>query len=234
MHWLEADLPVNGDAPSSAEAALVTLVVADRTVMEKIMDQPVGDNFLETFLIQMNLDGTDAEKTDLSLEFLNGIPGEGIAVNSRQENTAALYTMYGGFLFLGVFLGLLFLLATALIIYYKQISEGYEDQRRYQILRQVGMTDREIRASIRSQILMVFFLPLGMAGIHTAAAYPMVTKPADVVPADEHRPLYAVHGGDTGGVLCRVRPGVSLPRPGPMDASWEKSTAVYDGTAMRK
>lgn len=154
----------------------MTLVVADRTVMEKIMDQPVGDNFLETFLIQMNLDGTDAEKTDLSLEFLNGIPGEGIAVNSRQENTAALYTMYGGFLFLGVFLGLLFLLATALIIYYKQISEGYEDQRRYQILRQVGMTDREIRASIRSQILLVFFLPLGMAGIHTAAAYPMVTK----------------------------------------------------------
>ena len=176
MHRLEADLPVNGDAPSSSEAALVTLVVADRTVMEKIMDQPVGDSFLEKFLIQMNLDGTDAEKTDLSLELLDGIPGEGIAVNSRQENTAALYTMYGGFLFLGVFLGLLFLLATALIIYYKQISEGYEDQRRYQILRQVGMTDREIRASIRSQILLVFFLPLGMAGIHTAAAYPMVTK----------------------------------------------------------
>ena len=84
--------------------------------------------------------------------------------------------MYGGFLFLGVFLGLLFLLATALIIYYKQISEGYEDQRRYAILRQVGMTDREVRASIHSQILLVFFLPLGTAGIHTAAAYPMVSK----------------------------------------------------------
>ena len=84
--------------------------------------------------------------------------------------------MYGGFLFLGIFLGLLFLLATALIIYYKQISEGYEDQRRYRILRQVGMTGREIRASIQTQILLVFFLPLCMAGIHTAAAYPMVSK----------------------------------------------------------
>ncbi len=124
----------------------------------------------------MNLDGTEEEKLDLSWELLGGISGEGITVNSRQDNTATLYTMYGGFLFLGVFLGLLFLLATALIIYYKQISEGYEDQRRYAIMRQVGMTDREVRASIHSQILLVFFLPLGMAGIHTAAAYPMVSK----------------------------------------------------------
>ena len=73
-------------------------------------------------------------------------------------------------------MGLLFLLATALIIYYKQISEGYEDQRRYQIMQQVGMSPREVRSSIRSQVLLVFFLPLGMAGIHTAAAYPMVSK----------------------------------------------------------
>lgn len=54
------------------------------------------------------------------------------------------YTMYGGFLFLGLFLGLLFLMATVLIIYYKQVSEGYEDQRRYQIMRQVGMSTREV------------------------------------------------------------------------------------------
>ena len=84
--------------------------------------------------------------------------------------------MYGGFLFLGIFLGLLFLLATTLIIYYKQISEGYEDQGRYRTLRQVGMTGQEIRASIRSQILLVFFLPLCTAGIHTLAAFPMLTK----------------------------------------------------------
>ena len=57
------------------------------------------------------------------------------------------YTMYGGFLFLGIFLGLLFLLATVLIIYYKQVSEGYEDQRRYQIMQQVGMSPGEVALS---------------------------------------------------------------------------------------
>ena len=79
---------------------------------------------------------------------------------SRQEMAEEFYAMYGGFLFLGVFLGLLFLLSTVLIIYYKQISEGYEDQRRYQIMQQVGMSPREVRSSIRSQVLLVFFLPL--------------------------------------------------------------------------
>ena len=173
---LEADLPVNGSAFVSSEVAPVTLVVADRATLEAVMAQPSGDHFSEEFLIQMNLDSSEEAKLALSEELLNGISGEGIAVNSRQDNEATLYTMYGGFLFLGVFLGLLFLLATALIIYYKQISEGYEDQRRYQILRQVGMTDQEVRASIHSQILLVFFLPLVTAGIHTAAAYPMVSK----------------------------------------------------------
>ena len=63
-----------------------------------------------------------------------------------------------------------------LIIYYKQISEGYEDQRRYQIMQQVGMSPREVRSSIRSQVLLVFFLPLVTAGIHVAAAFPMLCK----------------------------------------------------------
>lgn len=173
---LEDDLPINGSTRVGSEVSLVTLVVADRAALEAVMAQPFGDNFSEEFLIQMDLDGTGEEKLALSEAFLNGISGEGVAVNSRQDNAADLYAMYGGFLFLGIFLGLLFPLATALIIYYKQISEGYEDQRRYQILRQVGMTDREVRASIHTQILLVFFLPLGTAGIHTAAAYPMVSK----------------------------------------------------------
>ena len=71
-------------------------------------------------------------------------------------------------------LGVLFLLATVLIIYYKQISEGYEDQRRYQIMQQVGMSRQEVGASIRGQILLVFFLPLLAAGLHILAAFPML------------------------------------------------------------
>lgn len=66
------------------------------------------------------------------------------------------YTMYGGFLFLGIFLGLLFLLATVLIIYYKQVSEGYEDQRRYQIMQQVGMSPGEVALSIRGRFCWYF------------------------------------------------------------------------------
>ena len=158
----------------SGHTARVSLVVADETVISAIGAQD-RNGLDREFRIQMDLDGTEAQKLACVDLLLNGTGG-GTAINSRQDNAVDLYAMYGGFLFLGIFLGLLFLLATALIIYYKQISEGYEDQRRYQILRQVGMTDREVRASIHSQILLVFFLPLCTAGIHTAAAYPMMSK----------------------------------------------------------
>lgn len=170
-----ADFPRrNTTALVSGQSADVFLVVADESVISAIGAQ--SRNGLDReFRIQMDLDGTEAQKLACVDLLLNGTGG-GTAFNSRQDNAANLYAMYGGFLFLGIFLGLLFLLATALIIYYKQISEGYEDQRRYTILQQVGMTDREVRSSIHSQILLVFFLPLVTAGIHTAAAYPMVSK----------------------------------------------------------
>lgn len=95
---------------------------------------------------------------------------------SREEGREQYYVFYGGFLFLGIFLGLVFLLATVLIIYYKQISEGYEDKDRYEIMRKVGMSHKEVKASIRSQILKVFFLPLVTACIHLAAAFPLVNR----------------------------------------------------------
>lgn len=79
-----------------------------------------------------------------------------------------IFGFAGGFLFLGVFLGLVFMMAAVLIIYYKQVSEGYEDQRRFDIMRKVGLSRREARRSIRSQILTVFFLPLIVAAVHIA------------------------------------------------------------------
>lgn len=88
----------------------------------------------------------------------------------------AVIGMYGALLFLGIILGLVCLFATVLIIYYKQISEGYEDRERYQIMKKVGMSDDEIKRTIRSQTLLVFFLPLLTAGIHTAFAFPMLNK----------------------------------------------------------
>ena len=86
------------------------------------------------------------------------------------------YALAGGFLFLGILLGLIFLLATVLLIYYKQISEGYEDQGRFEIMRKVGLSRRQVKQSIRSQILMVFFLPIAVAAVHILFDFNMVVK----------------------------------------------------------
>ena len=95
-----------------------------------------------------------------------------MAVDNIDQARADYYEQYGTFLFIGIFLSILFLIAASLIIYYKQITEGFDDRERYQIMKKVGMTNDEIRSTIRRQILQVFFLPLLMAAMHTAAAFP--------------------------------------------------------------
>ena len=99
-----------------------------------------------------------------------------ISCDSVAAEREGFYSLYGSLLFLGVLLGVVFVFAAVLIIYYKQISEGYEDQSRFAIMQKVGMTKREIRKSINSQILTVFFLPLILAGVHLAFAFPMLQK----------------------------------------------------------
>jgi len=94
----------------------------------------------------------------------------------RSDAASSFYSMYGGFLFLGLFLGLVFLIATVLIIYYKQLSEGYDDKDRFEIMQKVGLSRPEIKKAIRSQVLVVFFLPLGMAGVHIGFAFKMITR----------------------------------------------------------
>lgn len=90
--------------------------------------------------------------------------------------TAYYKSMYGGFLFLGILLGGLFLMANVMMIYYKQIAEGYEDRKRYAIMKKVGLTVGEIRGSIFSQTILFFFLPLATAALHVAVAFPIVEK----------------------------------------------------------
>ena len=97
-------------------------------------------------------------------------------VECKAEERADFYGLFGGIFFLGIFLSILFLAATVLIIYYKQVTEGYEDEARFEIMRKVGMTAKDIRRSINSQMLTVFFLPLVTAAIHTAFAFPIVQK----------------------------------------------------------
>lgn len=97
-----------------------------------------------------------------------------LRIDLRSETKRDVYGLSGGFLFLGVFLGIVFLMATVLIIYYKQVSEGYEDNARFDIMRKVGLSEREARRAIRSQILTVFFMPILVAAIHIAFDFNLV------------------------------------------------------------
>lgn len=147
-------------------------LVADDAFAARLADMDLVSKSLR---LRFDLDGTDAEKLNCA-EALLAVSDGAFSVRSHQGMAVEFYTMYGGFLFLGIFLGLLFLLATVLIIYYKQVSEGYEDQRRYQIMQQVGMSPGEVALSIRGQILLVFFLPLLTAGLHILVAFPMICR----------------------------------------------------------
>lgn len=97
-------------------------------------------------------------------------------VESRQENEQNFYLLYGGLFFLGIFLGTMFLIVTVMIIFYKQITEGYDDRERYQILEKVGMSSREVKDTIKSQIRIVFVLLIFAAAVHVTAAFPMVNR----------------------------------------------------------
>lgn len=128
----------------------------------------------------INLDGTDDEK----IAFSNALNSEAADfeyefyfLESRQfVEKEGSYSFYGAFFFLGMFLGLVFIFATVMIIYYKQVSEGYDDRKRFDIMQKVGMTEAEVRQTIRSQVLIVFFLPLAAAAMHVAFAFPMIRR----------------------------------------------------------
>ena len=124
---------------------------------------------------------TDASKEEQSefyaamKQLLADVGFQGSA-ESRFDARTSFIGLYGGLFFIGIFLGVLFIMAAVLIIYYKQISEGYDDKERFEIMQKVGMSRQEVKASIHSQVLTVFFLPLIVAGIHVAAAFPMISR----------------------------------------------------------
>lgn len=102
------------------------------------------------------------------------LDGKVIYMEIKDENIANFYEIYGGLFFIGLFLGSIFLIATVLIIYYKQISEGYDDAGRFEIMGKVGLSQGEIKKTIRTQILFVFFLPLAVACCHVAFAFNLI------------------------------------------------------------
>lgn len=136
-----------------------------------------------------DLDCSDEEQLEIYQEMNDRISGlaqtkdnaadeslPAVRIDSRANDSSGYYGMTGGLFFLGILLGAVFLFGTVLIMYYKQISEGYEDQDRFAILMKVGMSRREVKQSINSQVLTVFFLPLIMAGVHLVFAFPLISK----------------------------------------------------------
>ena len=128
---------------------------------------------------QANTDDMTPNLTDALYAHLSRVSsdwGVGVSVESKAANRSDFYGSYGGLFFLGIMLSVVFLLAAVSIIYYKQICEGYEDQSRFDIMQKVGMTKRDIRRSINSQLLTVFFLPMALAGVHLCFAFPFIHK----------------------------------------------------------
>ncbi len=128
---------------------------------------------------QGNTDGITPNLTASLNEYLSHVSSDwsvGVSVESKAENRADFYGTYGGLFFLGIMLSLVFIFAAVAILYYKQLSEGYEDQSRFDIMQKVGMTKTDIRRSINSQLLTVFSLPLLMAGVHLCFAFPFIHK----------------------------------------------------------
>ena len=128
---------------------------------------------------QGNIDGATPNLKDALDDYLSGVSsdwGVGVSVESKAGNRADFYGTYGGLFFLGIMLSIVFIFAAVAILYYKQLSEGYEDQSRFDIMQKVGMTKGDIRRSINSQLLTVFYLPLLMAGLHLCFAFPFIHK----------------------------------------------------------
>ena len=128
--------------------------------------------------IDFDMTGSDEEKAVVEEKIADRITEElpGTYFTSRQAGTESFFGFYGCLFFIGMYLGFMFLVATVLIIYYKQISEGLDDRERYVIMQKVGMDKREIRRAIRSQILIVFFLPLLFSILHIMVAFNVITK----------------------------------------------------------
>lgn len=130
--------------------------------------------------VRLDIDGDSEQKKECFENIKTALGPEQakarILIDSRQSNLDEFYQIYGGFLFLGLFLGILFLMITVLIIFYKQISEGYDDKERFSIMEKVGMSNNEVKATIRSQVRTVFFLPILMAAVHVGMAFPMIKR----------------------------------------------------------
>ena len=198
LHRLNGRVTVFGSQTytfAATDIPLPTDAQGDFDVVEALLlILPDEDAFMELYTVQQEAYGSTSSRISTTYAFDTALPDEetsalgsrlakamqdeGIDIyrKVREDDRADYEGLTAGFLFLGIMLSAAFLCAAVLSMYYKQITEGYEDQARFDVMRKVGLSLRMIRQSINSQILTVFFLPLIVAGVHLAFAFPMLTK----------------------------------------------------------
>lgn len=158
------------------------IVVKDMEELDDLyraQKETFGENASEIdFMYGIDLKVDDNEKEVIYNNITDTLYNKGFDFigETKVGSRSSFVSLYGGLFFIGIFLGALFIMATILIIYYKQISEGYDDKERFEIMQKVGMSNEEVQGSIRSQVLTVFFLPLITAGIHISFAFPFIVK----------------------------------------------------------
>lgn len=175
---------IKADSNYSANLQNSMFVVVDSMdtlfMIDDLQKQAYGDNasYVHTsydFNLSKSEEMSVKEATDA---LIANYPGDTtyMMVDTQEGNYEDLLSLYASFLFIGIFLSFLFIMATVLIMYYKQITEGYEDKKRFEIMQKVGLDKREVKKTINSQVLTVFFLPLVVAAIHIVFAFPMIEK----------------------------------------------------------
>lgn len=179
------DFENNGVDTMQIMPALYIFVPDLEVQVQKISEQSQDALGNINRFVGYDLEATDQQQTDVFSEIydwlrtsqVNSADGSMyVYVEGSANEKLEFFGIYGGLFFLGIILGIVFIFAAVLIMYYKQVSEGYEDQSRFEIMQKVGMTKREIKKSINSQMLTVFFMPLIAAGVHLAFAFPMIYK----------------------------------------------------------
>ncbi|MBR5421969.1 MAG: ABC transporter permease [Lachnospiraceae bacterium] len=184
-----SDPPVRVSTEDTIVTALIVVIPDWDVIVDELdkLDDELGSSFMVRQRIAFDLPGIDAEEDRRLMDSISDAGNEQIEkdpdcgwVFVRTESFLSTknyyYDLNGSFFFLGIVLSIIFIAAAALIIYYKQLSEGYEDRARFAIMQKVGMTPGEIKSTINTQILTVFFAPLLFAGLHLCFAFPFVEK----------------------------------------------------------
>lgn len=171
MNMLSSIMLVVPDLESIEGLEAVANVTGDTLVKKWICNFDTGTEPEQQIALYHELTDTFTDPS-----FKDKLGYSSVFTSSQEFERDDFYAMFGSLFYLGVILSLVFVLAAVMIIYYKQISEGYEDQARFEIMQKVGMTKREIRRSINSQLLTVFFLPLILAAMHVVFAFPIVRQ----------------------------------------------------------